>query len=54
MKLEHKNIVKYYSFEISEDKTEIDIVLELVPGGSIKRFLNLFGKLDEKICSIYA
>lgn len=52
--LEHKNIVKYYSFEIAEDYSGIDIVLEYVPGGSIKKFLEKFKQFDEKLVCIYA
>lgn len=52
--MEHKNIVKYYSFEFIDDNTAIDIVLEYVPGGSIKSILKEFGKLSEGVAWIYA
>ena len=31
----------------------VDIVLEYVPGGSIRSNLNKFGKFEERITSIY-
>ena len=34
--LNHPNIVKYYSTDISEDGKGVDIILEFVPGGSIR------------------
>ena len=34
--LQHSNIVKYYSTEISQDGKGVDILLEFVPGGSIR------------------
>jgi len=34
--LNHPNIVRYYYTDISEDGKGVDIVLEFVPGGSIR------------------
>lgn len=34
--LNHPNIVKYFGTDISEDQQGVDIILEFVPGGSIK------------------
>ncbi len=51
--LEHPNIVKYIYTDISEDKDGVDILLEYVPGGSIRSLLDKFGVLDEKIIRIY-
>lgn len=51
--LNHKNIVKYYYTELTPDMSGVDIILEYVPGGSIKSLLTKFGKLDERITSLY-
>jgi serine/threonine protein kinase len=51
--LNHVNIVKYYLFNICEDLSGVDIVLEYVPGGSIRNLLSKFGSFDENMTSIY-
>ena len=40
--LEHPNIVKYHCMQQNGDN-EIDIVLEMVSGGSIRQILDRFG-----------
>jgi len=51
--LQHPNIVKYYSTEISDDGKGVDILLEFVPGGSIRQLLDKFLAFDEKLVKIY-
>jgi serine/threonine protein kinase len=65
--LNHKNIVKYYFTELTEDMTGkrevqrslmsldvgVDIILEYLPGGSIKSLISRFGRLDEGVASLY-
>ncbi|CDW84848.1 mitogen-activated protein kinase kinase kinase 3-like [Stylonychia lemnae] len=51
--LYHPNIVKYYSTEISQDGNGADILLELVPGGSIRQLLDKFLAFDERLVKIY-
>jgi serine/threonine protein kinase len=34
--LNHQNIVRYYYTDLSEDGEGVDIILEFVPGGSIR------------------
>ena len=34
--LNHANIVKYYYTDVSDDGQGVDIILEFVPGGSIR------------------
>jgi serine/threonine protein kinase len=46
-KLSHKNIVKYKFTEIHEDMTAVDIVLEYIPGGSLRNLLNKITRLEE-------
>ncbi len=38
-KLNHDNIVKYYSFDISEDNKQVEIVLEYAKQGSLRTLL---------------
>jgi len=46
-KLNHPNIVKYYSFDISEDNKQVEIVLEYAKQGSLKTYLEKHGPLTE-------
>ncbi|KAL4497354.1 hypothetical protein ABPG72_011289 [Tetrahymena utriculariae] len=52
-KLNHQNIVKYYDFEISDDKSGVDIILEYVPNGSLRMVLNKQKCFDETKTAIY-
>lgn len=38
--LHHLNIVKYYFTDLSEGGDGVDIILEFVPGGSIRQLLD--------------
>jgi serine/threonine protein kinase len=51
--LSHKNIVKYIHTDVNEDKTAVDIILEYVPGGSIRALLSRFDKFEEKMVRKY-
>lgn len=51
--LNHPNIVKYFGTEISEDNEGVDIILEFVPGGSIRQLLDKFLAFDEFLVKIY-
>ena len=52
--LKHPNIVKYLCTDLShKKKLTINILLEYVPGGSVRNLLDRFGPLDEKIIKIY-
>ncbi|KAL4447067.1 hypothetical protein ABPG74_013919 [Tetrahymena malaccensis] len=52
-KLNHQNIVKYYDFDISDDKSGVDIILEYVPNGSLRMALNKQKYFDETKTAIY-
>ena len=52
--LNHQNIVKYYYSDINEKGDGVDIILEYVPGGSIRALLNQFEAFDERLVKIYA
>jgi serine/threonine protein kinase len=51
--LSHPNIVKYLHVEVSSDASGLDILLEYVPGGSVRSLLNKFGKLEERVVRRY-
>jgi len=49
--LHHTNIVRYYGTERSSGT--LSILLEYVPGGSIRKMIDLFGPLGEPIVRAY-
>jgi serine/threonine protein kinase len=51
--LAHENIVKYYGLEVNEKDQEVDILLEYVPGGSLKNVLGQYGPFNEQLVAIY-
>jgi mitogen-activated protein kinase kinase kinase len=51
--LSHPNIVKYFGSDISEDDQGVDIILEFVPGGSIRQLLDKFQAFEERLVKIY-
>jgi len=51
--LSHPNIVRYFGSEMSEDGQGVDIILEFVPGGSIRQLLDKFGSFDERLVKLY-
>ena len=51
--LSHENIVKYYGLEVKELEQEVDILLEYIPGGSLKDVLHQYGRFNEKLVAIY-
>ena len=51
--LKHPNIVHYFGTEISDDYQGVDILLEFVPGGSIRQLLDKFKEFDERLVKIY-
>src|SRR5574343_289839 len=51
--LKHKDIVKYVTTQVSDDMKSVDIIMEYVPGGSIRQLLNRFEKFHEKTCQKY-
>lgn len=52
-KLSHPNIAKYISTEIDEEHSGVDIVMELVSGGSLKDLLTKLDKFDERMTAMY-
>ncbi|CAK58413.1 unnamed protein product (macronuclear) [Paramecium tetraurelia] len=52
-KLQHKNIIKYYFTEISPDHSYVDIALEYIAQGSLRKVINKV-RLDETNVRIYA
>lgn len=56
--LGHPNIVKYFSADVMEvrdanNQATVDIVLEFVSGGSVRKLLDKFTKLEEKVVGTY-
>ena len=51
--LNHKNIVRYIQAEIAENHSGVDIILEFVPGGSLRQLLNKFSCFGEPIARKY-
>jgi serine/threonine protein kinase len=50
--LSHPNIVKYLHSQVCCDN-QIDLILEMVSGGSLRQFLDQFGRFDEHLVRIY-
>ena len=50
--VDHPNIVKYHGMQ-RHSENEIDIVLEMVSGGSIRQILDRFGSFEETLVRIY-
>ena len=51
-KLLHPNIVRYYGAERTSNV--LQIIMEYVPGGSLRSILNHFGRLDDRLVACYA
>jgi serine/threonine protein kinase len=52
--LSHQNIVKYYQSDLSEDMRSIDVLLEYVPGGSLRSILEKYGALELSVIKNYS
>eukprot|EP00826_Nyctotherus_ovalis_P055219 TRINITY_DN7318_c0_g3_i2.p1 TRINITY_DN7318_c0_g3~~TRINITY_DN7318_c0_g3_i2.p1 ORF type:complete len:265 (+),score=57.58 TRINITY_DN7318_c0_g3_i2:477-1271(+) len=50
--LDHPNIVKYIYTDTSPDKQGVDILLEYMPGGSVRSLLDKFGPFDEQVIKV--
>jgi len=51
--LTHPNIVRYFQTDLSPDGRGVDIILEFVPGGSIRQLLDKYHAFDERLVKIY-
>lgn len=47
-KINHPNVIKYYSFDISPDNNQVEIVLEYAKYGSLKDLLAQNGPFSER------
>ena len=52
--LNHPNIVRYYQTDLSENMNSIDLLLEYVPGGSLKNILQKYHALEIEIIKNYS
>lgn len=50
-KLNHPNIVKYQSFDVTSNLEEVQIVMELVKPGTLKEYIEKNGPLSESVCA---
>lgn len=48
-RLDHPNIVKYYQTDFDNENLLVNVVMELVPGGSLKRIVYKYKGLEETI-----
>eukprot|EP01017_Pseudomicrothorax_dubius_P028150 TRINITY_DN3325_c0_g3_i1.p1 TRINITY_DN3325_c0_g3~~TRINITY_DN3325_c0_g3_i1.p1 ORF type:complete len:324 (-),score=60.62 TRINITY_DN3325_c0_g3_i1:130-1101(-) len=49
----HRNLVRLHSAEMNEEEATVDVLFELVPGGSLRTLLHSFGALDERLAALY-
>lgn len=50
-KLNHRNIVKYQSFDVTANLEEVEIVMELVESGTLRDYIEKNGPLTELVAS---
>jgi serine/threonine protein kinase len=53
-RLNHENVVKYFQTDLSKDFYTIDVLLEFVPGGSLKCLLQKYRALEIPIIQNYS
>jgi serine/threonine protein kinase len=51
--LQHPNVVSYLQTDIAADRNGVEIVLEYMPGGSLRSLLDKYGKFDENLIKVY-
>lgn len=49
----HPNIIHYISATINPESTGVNIIMEYMPGGSLRQILDKFGGFEEKITALY-
>ena len=52
--LDHPNIVRYYQTDMSDDMNAINVLLEFVPGGSLKTILIKYRALELDVIRNYS
>lgn len=52
--LSHNNIIKYFQSDLSADMKSIDVLLEYVPGGSLRNILEKYGSLELSVIRNYS
>jgi len=52
--LSHPNIVQYYQTDLNEENYTVDLVMEYVSGGSLKRIVQKYRGLEETVVRKYA
>ena len=51
--LSHPNIIRYIHAESDQDFTGVNILMEYVPGGSLRHLLNKLGRFEESMAAVY-
>lgn len=51
--LYHRNVIQYLYTEVNNDNNGVDIMMEYVSGGSMRKLLNKFGKFEEPMAALY-
>lgn len=52
--LNHPNVIRYYQTDLSPTLDGVDVIIEFMPGGSLKTILQKYQRLDERIIKKYA
>jgi len=50
-KFNHKNIIRYFGSFFSKRTQELNIITELIPGGSLTRWIHTFGRFSETLAA---
>ena len=52
--MQHPNIIEYIGTKLLEEgRRGAGILLEYVPGGTIRALIDQFGPLEETVCRVY-
>mmetsp|Transcript_29499 Transcript_29499/g.29233 ORF Transcript_29499/g.29233 Transcript_29499/m.29233 type:complete len:277 (-) Transcript_29499:89-919(-) len=51
--LDHSNIVQYYQTDLSPDMTSLNVVIEYVPGGTLKHLIQKYGILEDDVIKTF-
>lgn len=51
--LDHKNIIKYYQSDINFVDSSVEILMEYIPSGSLKKIISKYGRLETGVIRHY-
>ncbi|CAG9317571.1 unnamed protein product [Blepharisma stoltei] len=52
--LDHPNIVQYYQTDLSPEMNSLDVVIEYVPGGTLRHLIQKYGILEDNVIKTFA